>query len=61
MNPSMVVSDLERLNAVSARLEFSKKIAPAIRMLTMGGYAREEYSDQEYRHRFDLRVGAISP
>jgi YaiO family outer membrane protein len=56
--PIDVVSDLERLNAATARIEFSKKITPAIRLLTMAGYAWEEYADQEYRNRFDLRVGA---
>jgi len=56
--PIDVVSDLERLNALSARIEFSKKITPAIRLLTMVGYAWEEYADQEYRNRIDFRVGA---
>ena len=56
--PIDVVSDLERLNAVSGRIEFSKKITPAIRLLTMVGYAWEEYADQEYRNRIDFRVGA---
>ena len=56
--PINVVSDLERLNAVSGRVEFSKKITPGIRLLTMVGYAWEEWADQEYRNRFDIRVGA---
>lgn len=56
--PIDVISDLERLNAATARIEFSKKITPAIRLLSMVGYAWEEYADQEYRNRFDLRVGA---
>ena len=56
--PIDVISDLERLNAVSARLEFSKKITPDIRLLSMLGYAWEEYADQEYRNRFDFRLGA---
>lgn len=56
--PIDVVSDLERLNALSGRIEFSKKVTPAIRLLTMVGYAWEEYADQEYRNRIDFRVGA---
>jgi len=56
--PIDVVSDLERLNAISARIEFSKKITPRVRLVSMFGYAREEYFDQEYRNRIDLRVGA---
>jgi len=56
--PIDVISDLERLNAVSARLEFSKKITPDIRLVSMLGYAWEEYADQEYRNRFDFRLGA---
>jgi hypothetical protein len=53
-----VISDLDRLNAVSARLEFSKKITPDIRLVSMLGYAWEEYADQEYRNRYDFRLGA---
>lgn len=56
--PISVVSDLERLNAVSGRLEFSKKITPGIRGIAMVGYAWEEYADQEYRSRIDMRLGA---
>ncbi|MDF1575014.1 MAG: YaiO family outer membrane beta-barrel protein [Bacteroidales bacterium] len=56
--PILVVSDLDRLNALSGRLSFSKKISPAVRLLAMAGYAWEEYADQEHRHRFDMRVGA---
>jgi len=56
--PILVVSDLDRLNALSGRLAFSKRISPAVRILTMAGYAWEEYADQEFRHRIDFRVGA---
>jgi len=56
--PIDVISDLDRLNAVSTRLEFSKKITPDIRLVSMLGYAWEEYADQEYRNRFDFRLGA---
>ena len=56
--PINVVSDLERLNAVSGRLELSKKLTPGIRGVAMVGYAWEEYADQEYRSRIDMRLGA---
>jgi YaiO family outer membrane protein len=56
--PIDVISDLERLNAVSGRIELSKKLTPGIRLITMLGYAWEEYADQEYRNRFDFRLGA---
>ncbi len=56
--PINVVSDLERLSAVSGRLEFSKKITPGVRGVAMVGYAWEEYFDQEYRSRIDMRLGA---
>lgn len=55
--PLIVVTDLERLNAASARLELSKQVSPRVRMTGMLGYAYEEYFDQEYRNRFDLRIG----
>jgi len=56
--PILVASDLDRLNALSGRLAFSKRVSPAVRLLAMAGYAWEEYDDQEYRHRIDFRVGA---
>lgn len=55
--PLIVVTDLERLNAVSGRVELSKQVSPLVRMVAMVGYAYEEYFDQEYRHRIDMRVG----
>ena len=56
--PIDVVSDLERLNAVSGRLELSKKLSPGIRLISMVGYAYEEYDEEAYRHRLDFRLGA---
>ena len=56
--PISVISDLERLNAVSGRIELSKKLTPGIRGVAMVGYAWEEYADQEYRSRIDMRLGA---
>ncbi|RLD53908.1 MAG: hypothetical protein DRI97_12535, partial [Bacteroidetes bacterium] len=56
--PINVVTDLERLSAVSGRLELSKKLSPGVRGVAMVGYAWEEYIDQEYRSRIDVRLGA---
>ncbi|MCK4879884.1 MAG: YaiO family outer membrane beta-barrel protein, partial [Bacteroidales bacterium] len=56
--PILVISDLERLNALSGRMTFSKKISSVVRLNAMVGYAWEEYADQDYRHRIDMRVGA---
>lgn len=56
--PIVVISDLDRLNAASGRLEYSKKITSGIRLVSMAGYAWEEYDDQEYRNRIDFRLGA---
>lgn len=55
--PLLVASDLERQNATSARLEFSKQIKPRLRLNLMGGYAYEEFDVSAYRHRFDMRIG----
>lgn len=56
--PITVISDLDRLNALSGRLEYSRKVSPGVRLNFMMGYAREEYVVEEYRNRFDLRIGA---
>ena len=56
--PILVLSDLDRLNAISGRLAFSKRLSPGVRILTMFGYAWEEYADRDYRHRIDMSVGA---
>jgi YaiO family outer membrane protein len=55
--PVVVLTDLERLNAISGRIELSKQVSPWWRIVGIAGYAYEEYFDQEYRHRFDLRIG----
>ena len=55
--PLVVVTDLERLSAVSGRVELSKQLNPRIRLTGMLGYGYEEYFDRQYRHRFDLRLG----
>jgi YaiO family outer membrane protein len=57
--PILVVSDLDRLNAVSGRIVYSKKITPKVRLNAMLGYAWEEYAEQEHRHRIDLKIGAF--
>ena len=55
--PLLVVSDLDRLKAMSGRLEYSKQINHVLRLSLMTGYAYEEYAELEYRHRFDMRAG----
>jgi YaiO family outer membrane protein len=55
--PLLVVTDLERLNAISGRVELSKQVSPLLRIVGMVGYAYEEYFHQEFRHRFDVRMG----
>ncbi len=56
--PILVVSDLDRLNALSGRIEYSKPVTSRIRLLAMAGYSWEEYTDQQYRHRIQFRAGA---
>ena len=55
--PLLFVSDLDRLNAISGRVEFMKQLKPRLRLNVMAGYAYEEFDDMEYRHRFDMRAG----
>lgn len=55
--PMLVASDLDRLNALSFKLGFSKEINSRLRLQVTGGYAYEEYADQEYRNRFDFTTG----
>lgn len=55
--PLLVVSDLDRLNAISGRVEYSKQLKPRLRLNVMAGYAYEEYDRAAYRHRIDLRAG----
>ena len=55
--PLVVVTDLDRLNALSSRIAFSRKVSPVVRLSIMMGYAYEEYVDQGFRHRFDMRAG----
>lgn len=55
--PLLVVSDLDRLRAMSGRVEYSKQINHILRLNVMTGYSYEEFDVNEYRHRFDLRAG----
>ena len=54
--PLVVVSDLDRLNALSCRIEYSKRINPVLRMVAGLGYGYEEYVDQGYRNRIDMKL-----
>ena len=55
--PLLVVSDLDRLSAISFRAGFSWKVRHNLRWYSLMGYAYEEFSDREYRHRIDFRAG----
>jgi len=55
--PILVASDLDRLGAVSFRLGISKQVRFNLRLEASAGYAYEEYSDREYRHRLHIRTG----
>ena len=56
--PILVVSDLDRLRAVSGRIAFTKFVSRKVGLNAMVGYAWEEYTREEYRHRIDARIGA---
>jgi YaiO family outer membrane protein len=55
--PLLVISDLDRLNALSFKLGYSKRLNPGLRFDVTLGYAYEEYADQLYRNRYDFRTG----
>ena len=55
--PVLVVTDLDRLNALSCRLEYSRQVTALVRMRAMAGYSYEEYDDQAYRNRIALQLG----
>lgn len=55
--PLLVVSDLDRQNAISIRAGFSWKVRHNLRWYSQMGYTYEEYSDKEYRNRIDFRTG----
>ncbi len=55
--PLLIISDLDRLNAFSFRAEFSNQVRYNLRLSVMAGYAWEEYADQQFRNRFDMRMG----
>ena len=55
--PLLVESDLDRLNAMSFRLEISRQIRFNLRLMASAGYAYEEYVDREYRHRIQMNAG----
>jgi YaiO family outer membrane protein len=55
--PLIVVSDLERLSALSLKAGFSWQARYNLRWQTTLGFAYEEFADQEYRNRMDFRTG----
>jgi len=54
--PMLVVSDFDRLNALSFKLGFSRQLNTRFRLQAIAGYSYEEYDDQAYRNRFDFRT-----
>ena len=57
--PLLVVTDLDRLNAASCRIQYSRQLSALLRISAMAGYGYEEYADQSYRNRFDLKLGTF--
>lgn len=55
--PLLVLSDLDRLRAVSVRTGFSWQVRHNLRWQLMLGYSHEAYSESEQRSRIDLRTG----
>ncbi|HDR68529.1 MAG TPA: YaiO family outer membrane beta-barrel protein [Bacteroidaceae bacterium] len=56
--PVMVISDLDRLNAASLRLDLSKQVHSSIRLNISTGYSYEEYVNNNFRNRFNFRIGS---
>ena len=54
--PLLVVSDLDRLNALSIKLGLSRQLNTRFRLQAVAGYSYEEYENQAYRNRFDFRT-----
>jgi YaiO family outer membrane protein len=55
--PVTVITELERLNAASVRIDFSKRLGNMVRLGMGLGYSYEEYQDMEYRNRIHARLG----
>ena len=55
--PLLVVSDLDRLNALSFKLGYSRQLNPGLRFEVTLGYSYEEYAYEQYRNRYDFRTG----
>ena len=56
--PVVVISDLDRLNAASLRIDLSKQLRSSIILNASAGYAYEEFQDSNYRNRFNFRIGS---
>lgn len=55
--PITLVADLQRLNALSVRVEIMKQIAARTRIGAGIGYAYEEYREQLFRNRVTVKAG----
>ncbi|MGW8316559.1 MAG: YaiO family outer membrane beta-barrel protein [Bacteroidales bacterium] len=57
--PVTVISDLDRLDATSGRIDISKRLGHSVRLGMGVGYGYEEFQDGEYRHRINARLGCF--
>jgi len=55
--PVTVVADLQRLNALSVRVEIMKQLSARTRFGAGVGYAYEEYREQLFRNRINVQAG----
>ncbi|MDF1571211.1 MAG: YaiO family outer membrane beta-barrel protein [Bacteroidales bacterium] len=55
--PVTVVADLQRLNALSVRIEIMKQLSARTRFGAGVGYAYEEYPEQLFRNRLNMQAG----
>jgi YaiO family outer membrane protein len=55
--PVTVISDLDRMKAISGRIDISKGLGQSARLGLGVGYAYEEFQDRDYRHRISARLG----
>ena len=55
--PITLVADLQRLNALSVRVEIMRQLAARVRIGAGFGYAYEEYREQLFRNRVNVKAG----
>lgn len=50
------IYELYNLNSYQIRLDFQHRVAPHLLLRTLAGYAYDQYSANDYRHRINLQV-----